>query len=92
MDAGPQVGDLVRIDEWVRNMIVDHMQLTDSPRPPYDSLAVARLDRDDVAVILDVAVTAAAEGLSYDKYYRVLGPGGVGWIGANYVEPAEIDA
>ena len=91
-ESGPQVGELVRVDEWVRNMIVDHLRLTDFPCPSYDSHTVARLERDDIAVILDVAVIDGADGMSYDKYYRILGPGGVGWVGSNYVESAENDA
>lgn len=92
LDAGPQVGELVRIDEWVKHMIVDRLRLTDAPAPAYDGPVVAHLNRDDVAVVLDVAVIEMTDGMSYDKYYRVLGPGGVGWVSANYLETAEADA
>lgn len=90
--TGPCLGDLVRVDAWVKNMIVDHLNLSDFPRPPYDGPTVARLCRDDVAVVIDVSVVPTSEGMGYDKYYRILGPGGVGWVSASYLESAEIDA
>jgi hypothetical protein len=42
-------------------------------------------------VVLDVAVVEVSDGIFYDKYYRILGPSGVGWVGSNYLESAEAD-
>lgn len=91
METGPKVGELVRMDGWVRRMIADYLRLTDVPVPPYEATAVARLCRDEVAVVLDVAVVEVSDGIFYDKYYRILGPSGVGWVGSNYLESAEAD-
>jgi hypothetical protein len=91
METGPKVGELVRMDGWVRRMIADYLRLTDVPVPPYEAPAVARLCRDEIAVVLDVAVVEVSDGIFYDKYYRILGPSGVGWVGSNYLESAEAD-
>lgn len=85
LETGPQIGDLVQIDEWIKNMMTDLLILTEEPGPSYASKEVATIRKNDVGVIVDVVVSDV-DLVKYEKYYKVLCPGGVGWINSSYVE------
>lgn len=80
-------GDLVCLEDFTAEMIVDRISLSDVPGPAYVHSSVGTLKNTELGFVLEVvSAPRGVDDSGEDQYARLLTSTTIGWVYTDYIE------